>query len=312
MHIIYEAVSYTLETIDGVKCVCMDVEHVLRLYQRFDLRNFPVDTQTFDIELESRLDITRYHIVPLTSEKSPSVSVLLSAIDLPDFSIQNRYPFTRCVLAKQLPRRLVTGVTVSLKVERKAQFYLFNMATLGLVTTCALCTWAIHPAEVGSRHNNDFNLVIAAIAYKLYLSNLLPPISHVTMLDIYTLGSFTFNLVVVAAHTLVILKEPLAYLLAVSPLTLPPNLWEEDGDEEDLISLDRKIFWASCALWVLFNIWWAGMVVSTRRRGVREQLEQSRKETAVYRRSASFQDVRRGSATERSMSRTTSQLSWEG
>ena len=77
MHIIYEAVSYTLETIDGVKCVCMDVEHVLRLYQRFDLRNFPVDTQTFDIELESRLDITRYHIVPLTSEKSPSVSVIL-------------------------------------------------------------------------------------------------------------------------------------------------------------------------------------------------------------------------------------------
>merc|ERR1719316_527668 len=50
-----------------------------------------------------------------------------------------------------------------------------------LICSFSFCAWSCHPADMGSRHGVDFNLILTAVAFKLVLTSMLPPVSYVTL-----------------------------------------------------------------------------------------------------------------------------------
>merc|ERR1719237_1677524 len=101
---------------------------------------------------------------------------------------------------------------------RKAFYYVLNVAcVMLLISSFALCAWAKHPADISGRHDVDFSLVLTAVAFKLVLTSMLPPVSYMTVLDTYVACSFLFLTTVTIAHP----SLPYFFLdaSALSPIT---------------------------------------------------------------------------------------------
>merc|ERR1712007_166407 len=100
-----------------------------------------------------------------------------------------------------------------------------------------LCVWSIHPANMGDRLQADFALFLTAMAFKLFLTDRLPTINYLTIIDIYILVADMFLALATLAHVLVSMKVNRD---DVSPLVLPPS--EEFATEQDLLNLDQAVF----------------------------------------------------------------------
>merc|ERR1711879_329736 len=147
------------------------------------------------------------------------------------------------------------------------------MGVMLLICSFALCAWTKHPADISGRHDVDFSLVLTAVAFKLVLTSMLPPVSYVTVLDIYVMTGFVFLTIVTIAHTAV----PYFYLeaTAFSPITALPTFVE---GETRLIEVDKDIFWICSIGWLAFNVSYGLYYILKDRSNYRTFLAQSLKE----------------------------------
>merc|ERR1719231_432286 len=101
------------------------------------------------------------------------------------------------------------------------------MISMAVICSLTFTAWAIHPADIPSRQGADFGLLLTAYAFKLIISDMMPPISYLTMLDYFVLGGFVLILVVTLLHSTL----PLFYYEQVenSVLTLPDGIEDESG-----------------------------------------------------------------------------------
>ncbi|XP_063728836.1 gamma-aminobutyric acid receptor subunit beta-like, partial [Symsagittifera roscoffensis] len=85
-------------------------------------------------------------------------------------------------------------------VKRKFNYFLYNCFLVMLFfAVMSMCNFANKPENVQFRLAGTLTLVLTSVAYKLMLSNSLPTISYLTLVDVYVLFSvFMLTFLVVA------------------------------------------------------------------------------------------------------------------
>jgi hypothetical protein len=249
--------QFSCVVVDGRRVVKMEAEWVVNLQERLELHAFPVDCQELSIEIASVMPTSSYRFLPLVSSgskssgggKSQLVRLLTSGCEMNDFELLTSRPFTFDLFMAKMLLKTVSQLTVKIQVQRKSSYYMINVAlVMFLICSFSFCAWSCHPADMGSRHGVDFNLILTAVAFKLVLTSMLPPVSYVTLLDMYVMSCFGFLACVTVSHTLL----PLQYydLSDNSPLKDPGMPHENEGI---LVEADEVSFWIAGSAWVAFN-----------------------------------------------------------
>eukprot|EP00747_Dinoflagellata_sp_TGD_P094995 gnl/TRDRNA2_/TRDRNA2_166308_c0_seq1.p1 gnl/TRDRNA2_/TRDRNA2_166308_c0~~gnl/TRDRNA2_/TRDRNA2_166308_c0_seq1.p1 ORF type:complete len:466 (-),score=86.56 gnl/TRDRNA2_/TRDRNA2_166308_c0_seq1:170-1567(-) len=244
-----EIVFHPTEIPDKPLQVRMEAMHLVTIYEMLELRSFPFDCQDLTIKISSCLSTELVEWVPVKAGTSP-VKLEKDRCLLDDFRLIDQFPFTWNLYTIEEELRTSSCLLMQVKVVRKANYYILNVVlVMMLICTFSLCAWSLHPGDIGGRHGVDFALILTAVAFKLILTSMLPPVSYVTLLDKYVMGSFLFLCIVTGSHSAL----PWLFVTHMdnSPLTLPPNAFE---DEETLIYWDLISFYGFAGLWVLFNL----------------------------------------------------------
>jgi hypothetical protein len=182
--------------------------------------------------------------------ESQLVRLLTDGCHMNDFDLLHKRPFTFDLFNAKTLLKTSSNLTVKIQVQRKSSYYMINVAlVMFLICSFCFCAWFCHPADMGSRHGVDFNLILTAVAFKLVLTSMLPPVSYLTLLDMYVMVCFLFLALVTVCHTVL----PLQYytLADNSPLTFPPMSNEQ---EAGLLDADLLSFRVAAIAWTVFNI----------------------------------------------------------
>lgn len=152
----------------------------------FDLRDFPFDSQTLEIQIESFAwaeDALVFRALEGAASLEPEL--LLTEWDVTDARIR----------VESSPRRRVgrthSRVVMSIDIERHSGFYLWKVI-LPLLMIVAL-SWVVFwmPDEpFGGRTRISITGVLTVVAYQFVLADSLPKISYLTLLDAITTLSF--------------------------------------------------------------------------------------------------------------------------
>ena len=62
-----------------------------------------------------------------------------------------------------------------------------------IMASLSFASWSIHPGDIPSRQGVDFTLILTAVAFKLVLTEMLPALPYLTVLDIYVRPSCTLS-----------------------------------------------------------------------------------------------------------------------
>jgi len=271
-----ECVYSTVTSPDGAMYVTAEIYLLVVISTQLDLHVFPNDCQNFVIGVASMLPVDMLRFVP-RRDGTPMVTVEKSRCLLNDFAFVEELPFTYDLMDEHISAsKTVSKLRIKVKVARKSSHYLVNVACIMfLICSFVLCSWSLHPADIADRHQADFALILTAVAFKLVLMEMLPPISYLTTLDVYILSGFLFLAAATVSHSL--LPAFCTDRIDRSPLTRPPVTFV---DEQELINADLVCFYAFAGSWVAWNVFFAAKFVMTRSRTYSAFLAEARKELA--------------------------------
>lgn len=237
------------EDAEGTNVMWIESESdvLVNLYENLELASFPVDCQDLRISITSALTTAEVRWVPW--EDGPVCKIQKELVALNDFQVIDEIPIT-FDMAVLHTEEDVCYLSADVKTSRKATYYMVNVAFVMLViVSLSLTAWAVHPGDVNARHSVEFSLILTAVAFKLVLTSLLPPVSYVTLMDVYILFGFFFLSVVVIVQSM--LPYQVLWLKDNSPLTLPPNSLDT---EADLLEVDALAFRIFGGVWLGFNV----------------------------------------------------------
>jgi len=81
----------------------------------------------------------------------------------------------------------------SILVERKPMFFIWNIVVPMLVINgISLGSFAVPKSDTADRLSVSMTMVLTMVAFKLQISDILPDLSYLTLLDCFVLGSFLF------------------------------------------------------------------------------------------------------------------------
>merc|ERR1719453_1027915 len=104
--------------------------------------------------------------------------VLVDRCCLNDFKTVTEMPYTSNMYIAQLEDKQVASLEIVVKVVRKANFYILNVAVIMFfIISFVFCAWGLHPGDVNGRQNIDFNLILTVVAFKIFLGGMLPAVS---------------------------------------------------------------------------------------------------------------------------------------
>eukprot|EP01052_Picozoa_sp_SAG31_P034539 SAG31_NODE_4052_length_3634_cov_2.642716_2_plen_193_part_00 len=161
------------------------MEECCVIYEKLELEKFPFDCQDLQIYIDARLGCASFELRPFAGEHGTEMEcvALDAALKEPgvlnDFVLSKLAAFTYQFQRVTQASRQVSCLKISLKIERKPMFYILNvMAAMAIISSLIFTSWALHPADIPSRHGVDFTLLLTAYAFKLYLNDLLPKVSY--------------------------------------------------------------------------------------------------------------------------------------
>ena len=117
------------------------------------------------------------------------------------------------------------------KVERKYQFYLQRIALiLAALSLSSLTSYAVSVGDVADRLGIDFTLLLTVVAFQQTVTDSLPVLPFVTVMDLFVLVSLGFIIMVTVQHALI------------------------PSDDEDL---DRLLLFIFMGVWLVAHIGFA-------------------------------------------------------
>eukprot|EP00415_Alexandrium_ostenfeldii_P000709 UN0709 len=261
--------TFSVKNVKGEKHIVARFESILTVYDTLELRSFPIDIQSLGLEICSLHPVTDVIWVPWPEDRMPTcssaktlaamhltwkgiqktVALDTSLVALNDFELMAEMPYTYRLKQLELDN-VVNAIQVEVHCVRKSFFYVLNVVMIiFMIISCVFTAWATHPANIEERNDIDFNLVLTAVAFKLVLTEILPVVSYVTLIDYYINISCFFLVVVTVLHT--VLPFRTTSLADNSPLTLPALSHQ---NEEELLRQDRLCLYIMGGLWIGFNI----------------------------------------------------------
>jgi len=197
---------------------------------RFDLRDFPLDSQTLRFELvfldtaEGELEIT---LGDANGRRDP--------LSIADWSVD---PARVSVEAIALtPQLSLPGLVLEIPVRRRIGYYVWKiLLPLVLIVGMAGTVFWIDPRNMGPQLSVSASSMLTLIAYRFSLGNLVPRLSYMTRLDHFILGA---TLMVFAALVEVIVTSGLA----------------SNGHHERAVRIDRvaRVAYVLTLVWLLLR-----------------------------------------------------------
>merc|ERR1712032_842436 len=138
----------------------------------------------------------------------------------------------------------------------------------------------IHPGDVPGRLGVDFQLILTAVAFKLVLTSMLPPVSYMTVLDMYVYAGFAFLSAVTVLHTIF----PLCFVKRAdaSPFAEMLGIDLTREEEQAFLDADAVVLYILSSGWVAFNIGYAVYCRVVCYRNYRVFVQQSVEEHTAY------------------------------
>jgi hypothetical protein len=180
------------KTMDEVAKVYPDgkVEVVQRVWGDFsqilDLKNFPFDSQNFDVTLVSVAHSTDEVQLVLDESDASGISPQFS---LPDWEIlghkawgHNTSIFTNMDEAAMF--------TISLEAKRHNEYYIIKVILpLFLIVAMSWIVFWIDPEQAGTQIGVATTSMLTLIAYRFSIDSLVPAVSYLTRMDTFILSS---------------------------------------------------------------------------------------------------------------------------
>ncbi|XP_072021155.1 acetylcholine receptor subunit alpha-type acr-7-like [Amphiura filiformis] len=184
-----------------------DVKMGIRMKATFkcdmDLRDFPFDCQPLTIKLMSDWTSLQVKFVKDRSEKD--------SIRIDTFTGKHEWSLHKHVNAKpEKEKKEQTGSPreypmyhLTTHVERKSAYYLWNVALIVLlIVVLSFTSFAVSPDEPANRLGVTLTLLLTAVAFKFVVSQSLPTISYLTILDKYVLLGLVIQCLMVGQNAL--------------------------------------------------------------------------------------------------------------
>jgi len=152
-----------------------------------DLTDFPLDRQRLELRFSSGIhgeDQVRFEGAALSDRTGLSRSLALPDWRLGDWSIEVGSP-------RELPGGINrAGFLLGVNLERQVGYYLMKvLLPLALIVFMSWIVFWIDPREIGSQIGVATTSMLTLIAYRFSLDQSVPPVSYLTRLDIFVLGS---------------------------------------------------------------------------------------------------------------------------
>mmetsp|Transcript_234 Transcript_234/g.373 ORF Transcript_234/g.373 Transcript_234/m.373 type:complete len:431 (+) Transcript_234:130-1422(+) len=213
---------FCIQEVDGTKLNFLRTLVYLTVIERLELTSFPFDVQELTLIMDmSFASIQKAMFVPGRGAfPKPDEAVLSTGkadatLSIGDFKVPllilNRqyctvpdFDVERCVL--QFRSACYAGdevlgdeafrwgqVTIRIQLKRKAEGYLYRVAFYNLLLAyTSVCAFALNPVDgLGDRIGFLITLILAAVAFQFIVSQYLPNVSYLTLLDKYTFAVFT-------------------------------------------------------------------------------------------------------------------------
>ena len=233
--------TFVLEVTDDGRPnrVHAEIKHLVRIYNAMDLRKFPYDEQAFtiDIEIEGQ-DTGAVRFVDfgndvLVADALYNRCVFQDMMLISDEGRRFEWEFYETDRAVSRRKMALSGLHIALIFKRNASYYNWNVSSIMfLISSCVLTGWAIEVHSTSDRLGVDFTLLLTAVAFKLVIASLLPPIDYLTILDKYVMLCLFFISVATVAHALV------------------PAIFAEEA----AVDADVVVFYAMAGFWLFVNL----------------------------------------------------------
>ena len=206
--------------------------------ESFELRQFPFDAQTLNIDLRQASGVTwdNYDLVVC------GVQFHRDAIQQPEWT----------VLAPRIKKHDHMHTNVELRVKRSSAYYVTNViGILAMLTLLVLTVFAVPVDDLADRIGIVLTLLLTAVAFKFVVADTVPKVGYSTQLDRYMLlnmGFLFFSAIVCTAVFLVQYYNELDL-----------ELGGEGDTYVDTIagmSLNQFTMYGSGIVFVLINVLW--------------------------------------------------------
>jgi len=254
----------------------------VRILEAYDLHHFPFDVQDFNIIIkvenaEMGLELKALEAVGKRGGNKPAakgmrtwntiansstpVRIEASGLELPDFrTLAERDNGTNWLERPALYRKTEENeIHIVLLYERNPSFYVINyMLLLFAITSSVIFGWAVNWQQVEDRLALDVTLLLTSVAFKQVLAGTVPPISYLTRIDAYALGSLAFLLLATAMHAII------GFLIddCDTPGGIDECAFRSGFNMHSIRTLDAVFLWAYIGVWLTAN---ALYVMSVRR-----------------------------------------------
>lgn len=152
-----------------------------------DLTDFPLDRQRLELRFcsgtyeESRV---RFDGMALADRTGLSRTLALPDWRIGDWSVEVGSP-------RELPGQVNrAGFLLAVELERMGGYYITKvLLPLALIVFMSWIVFWIDPREIGSQIGVATTSMLTLIAYRFSLDQVVPPVSYLTRLDVFVLGS---------------------------------------------------------------------------------------------------------------------------
>lgn len=232
-------------------CAQFTVEFSGTFMENFELNQFPFDVQ--DLSLYFKVDMVpgnfRYGTICIPdsqyNEKDDSRSIQVWKYGISDIVLAEWYihepqiVFGNGEFAKTRDDPMAAVYSIKIKLRRKSEGWLKNVILLlWLICSCAFAAFSLAPEDLGDRFGIVLTLLLTATAFKFVVSDSLPKVTYMTVLDKY----------VSVCNLMLIL-----FVLYFS--TVPHLDVLHDAFDNDVHRAELTIFLPIAAtIWILFNL----------------------------------------------------------
>ncbi|XP_019626606.1 PREDICTED: gamma-aminobutyric acid receptor subunit beta-like [Branchiostoma belcheri] len=167
-----------------------------------DLADFPVDHQELTVQLMSGWPIKKADLRKNYGSND--------TIAQDDFADRDQWTVSKYVDCKHGTKTNIQSKTfgeypvynITAHVQRKSAFYSWNTALiLYIIIALSFTVFSIPLEDHKDRLGITFTLLLTTVAFKLVVSQYLPTVSYLTLLDKYVLGCIIFQCVVAVQNT---------------------------------------------------------------------------------------------------------------
>ncbi|CAF3429695.1 unnamed protein product [Rotaria socialis] len=249
--------SITKITADDI--VEITEHHKIRgvFWERMELNHFPYDVQELSLSITTPLTTHDIYFIQ-NKEKLSGVNRIVFS-DEQSWHLYEHVEFTyeqHCEEYSLNQNQVHPVVVCTCHVGRKCGYYIWNAYFLiFLITSAALCTFAIPPSNTQGRLQITCTLLLTSVTFRWVVNKSLPPISYLTALDVYAISSIVALCIINVFHGVIsYFYYTQIYLASSQPSLTPHAINLSLYPEYSLCRLDRYAFFIFCSSFFLYQI----------------------------------------------------------